>query len=178
VMRPADAVETAECWEIALLQKTRPTVLALSRQNLLAVRTEASTENKCARGAYVLNEAEGNAQVTLLATGSEIEIAMKARYLLTAQKVAARVVSMPCLELFDEQTEDYRQTVLGPGTVKVAIEAAGSMGWERYVGPDGGFVGMPGFGASAPYKDLYKHFDITAEHAAKTALGRLKRKGE
>jgi transketolase len=106
-----------------------------------------------------------------------VEIAMKARELLAAQGVAARVVSMPCWELFEEQDEDYRRATLGPGTVKVAIEAAGPMGWERYTGPDGGFVGMHGFGASAPYKELYKHFGITAEAAAEAALTRLKHKG-
>jgi transketolase len=114
--------------------------------------------------------------VTFLATGSEVEIALKAQDILAAQNVAARVVSMPCWELFDAQSEDYRRGVLGPGTVKIAIEAAGRMGWDRYVGPDGSGVGMHGFGASAPAKDLYKHFHITAEKAAETALHCLKRK--
>jgi transketolase len=152
-------------------------VLVLSRQNLTTLRTEEKSENLSAKGAYVLAEAQGKAQVALLATGSEVEIAMKARELLAGQGVAARVVSMPCWELFEEQDEDYRRATLGPGTVKVAIEAAGPMGWERYTGPDGGFVGMHGFGASAPYKELYKHFGITAEAAAEAALTRLKHKG-
>ena len=176
VMRPADAMETAECWEIALRERTRPTVLTLSRQNLPAVRTEASAENKCACGAYVLADAPG-AKVTFLATGSEVEIALKARDLLDAQGVATRVVSMPCWELFEEQKEEYRNAVLGLGTVKIAIEAACGMGWERYTGPDGAFIGMRGFGASAPYKDLYKHFGITPEAAAEAALARVRRKG-
>ena len=115
--------------------------------------------------------------MTFLATGSEVEIAMKARELLAAQNVAARVVSMPSWELFEEQGEDYVRTTLGPGTVRVAIEAAGPMGWERYTGADGAFIGMHGFGASAPYKELYKHFGITAEAAAEAALKRLKNKG-
>ncbi len=175
VMRPADATETAECWELALQQRSRPTVLALSRQNLAPVRVEDTRDNLCARGAYVLRESD-IAQVTLIATGSEIEIAMKARELLASANVAARIVSMPCFALFEEQDEDYRRAVLGPNTVKIAIEAAGAMGWERYTGPDGIFIGMHGFGASAPYKELYKHFGITAEAVAGTALARLKGK--
>jgi len=176
VLRPADAVETAECWEIALAQKTRPSILALSRQGLPTVR-EAGTENLSARGAYVLRESDGAAVVTLLATGSEAEIALKARELLQATGVPTRAVSMPCWELFDAQPESYRRAVLGPGTTRVAVEAAGPMGWERYTGADGGFVGMHGFGASAPYKDLYRHFGITAEKVAEAALSRLNRKG-
>jgi transketolase len=176
VMRPADAVETTECWELALTHKTGPTVLALSRQNLPTVR-DASAENKCARGAYALREADGKAQVTLLSTGSEIEIALKARDLLQAQGVGTRLVSMPCWELFEAQDQSYRDTVLGSTTVRVAIEAASSLGWDRYIGPQGGFVGMHSFGASAPYKEVYKHFKITPEHAVETALGCLKRKG-
>jgi transketolase len=177
VLRPGDAVETAECWEAALRETKRPSVLVLSRQNLATLRTEATKENLSAKGAYVIADSQGKAQVTFLATGSEVEIAVKARELLVQQNVAARVVSMPCWELFEEQGEDYVHTTLGPGTVKVAIEAAGPMGWERYTGNDGGFIGMHGFGASAPYKELYKHFGITAEAAAEAALKRLKNKG-
>ncbi|HYM18285.1 MAG TPA: transketolase [Micropepsaceae bacterium] len=176
VMRPADATETAECWQLALTQKSRPTVLALSRQNLAAVRTENSAENLCARGGYVLRESDEKAQVTLIATGSEIEIAVKARELLAAQGIAARVVSMPCTALFDEQDQGYRSKILASDTLKVAIEAAGPMGWERYIGSDGIFIGMHGFGASAPYKELYKHFGITAEAVADAALSRFKGK--
>jgi transketolase len=175
LMRPADPVETAECWEIALEQKTRPTVLALTRQNVATVRSDAA-ENKSARGAYVLKHGEGKAQVTFLATGSEVEIALKARDLLAAQQIVARVVSMPCWELFEEQPEDYRRAVLGPGTVKVAIEAAGPMGWERYTGPEGAFIGMRRFGASAPSKDLYIYFGVTPEAAAEAALACVARK--
>src|SRR5262249_9678531 len=153
-----------------------PSVLALSRQNLPAVRLTDSAENLCRRGAYVLREAEGTARVTLLATGSEIEIALKARELLQAKGVAARVVAMPSWELFDAQPDAYRKEPLGPGTLRVAIEAAGPMGWERYIGPDGIFIGMHGFGASAPYKELYKHFGITAEAAMDAVLMRLTKK--
>jgi transketolase len=174
LMRPADGVETAECWEIALREKTRPTVLALSRQNLATLRLEHSEENLSARGAYVLKESEGPAEVIFIATGSELEIAMAAREMLERRNIGARVVSMPCSQLFDEQSEDYRSRILAATAVKVAIEAASPFGWERYIGPSGAFVGMHGFGASAPYKELYKEFGITAEAAAEAALARLK----
>jgi transketolase len=179
VMRPADAVETAEVWEIALTQKTRPTVMALSRQNLSTLRTEPTSENRSARGAYVLKESEGPAKVTLLATGSEVEIAVAARGILQAKNVGTRVVSMPCWRLFEEQDAVYRANVLDPSTIKVAIEAASSFGWERYIGGSGlngsgGFVGIDHFGASASYKDLFTAFGITAERAAETALALLK----
>ena len=169
VFRPADAVETAECWELALAQKNRPSILALTRQNVPTVRTGHSSENLSACGAYVLAE-EANARVTFHATGSEVEIALKARELLKAKGILSRVVSMPCWELFEEQPETYRDRVLGHGTIKVAIEAAAPFGWERYTGPAGCFIGMHGFGASAPYKDLYKHFGIDPEAAAEAAL--------
>jgi transketolase len=172
VFRPADAVETAECWALALADKKHPSFLALSRQNLLTARTTHTDENMCAKGAYELAGAAG-AKVTLLATGSEVELAFKARDLLAAENIAARIVSMPCWELFEQQSETYRETVLGPGTVKVGIEAAVRFGWDRYVGSPGAFVGMRGFGASGPYKDVYRHFAITPEavvEAAKSAL--------
>jgi transketolase len=175
VMRPADAVETAECWELALNEKARPTVMALSRQNLPTVRSTVK-ENLSGKGGYVLTEAEGGkARVTLIATGSEVEIALKARALLQARNVPARVVSMPCWELFEEQSEAYRRATIDPATVRVAIEAAGPMGWERYTGADGAFIGMHGFGASAPAKVLYEKFGITAEAAAEAAFARSNR---
>src|SRR5690606_32618286 len=146
-----------------------PSVLALSRQNLPAVRTEHTDENLCARGAYELAPASSAARVTLLATGSEIEIALKARQLLEAEGIGARVVSMPCLELFEAQPADYRKRILGEGTVRVAIEAAVRYGWDRYIGADGAFIGMTGFGASAPAQELYRHFNITPEAAAAAA---------
>ena len=173
MLRPADAVETAECWEIALQDKTRPSILALSRQGLPTVRDEPGSENLSARGAYVLREAEGAAAVSLIATGSEVEIALSARDLLQAQGVGTRVVSMPSWELFEDQPDAYRNAVIDAGTVRIAIEAGSPMGWERYTGPNGAFIGMHGFGASAPAKDLYKHFGITAEVAMEAALARL-----
>ena len=169
VFRPADAIETAECWELALQAKDTPSAMVLTRQGLPAVRTEASADNLCARGGYVLSSAAGAARVTLLATGSEISIAMDAQKLLAADGIAASVVSMPCWELFDKQSETYRKSVLGAGTVRVAVEAGVRLGWDQYVGSDGCFVGMTGFGASAPAKDLYKHFNITSEAVAQAA---------
>jgi transketolase len=170
--RPADAVETAEAWAAALAEKTTPSALALTRQALAALRTEASPENLTAKGAYVLREAEGERDVTLLATGSEVEIAVAAADLLAAQGVKAAVVSMPCWELFERQGEPYRRAVLGTAP-RVGVEAALRFGWDRWLGERGAFVGMNGFGASAPAGELYKHFGITAEavvEAAKTLI--------
>jgi transketolase len=171
VMRPADAVETLECWTAALQTEGGPTVLALTRQNLPTLRTQDVAENLCAKGGYVLAEAEGGErQVTLIGTGSEVQIAMKARELLAAEGIRAAVVSMPCWSLFDRQTAKYRKSVLGAARLpKVAVEAGVEFGWERYLGSKGAFVGMTGFGASAPYADLYRHFGITAEAVAAAA---------
>ncbi len=174
VFRPADAMETAECWELALKARNRPSVLALSRQALPAVRTEETPENLCGRGAYELRPAgNGTARVTLLATGSEVAIAIEAQGVLEAEGIATRVVSMPCWELFDTQDAGYRASTLGAGTVRVAVEAAVGFGWERYVGDDGAIVAMSSFGASAPAKDLYKHFGITSDHIVRAAKQRL-----
>ncbi|CAK0770230.1 transketolase 1 [uncultured Gammaproteobacteria bacterium] len=162
VMRPGDAIETAECWAAALENAGCPSVLALSRQNLATLRTEHTEENLCARGAYVLAEAVGERRMTLLATGSEVELALKARERLQAEGIGTALVSMPCWELFDRQPVEYRKQVLGQGP-RVAVEAACKLGWERYIGIDGGFVGMTGFGASAPPEVLYAHFGITVE---------------
>lgn len=176
VFRPADVVETAECWSIALENAGGPSVLALSRQNLPTLRGHGVNENLSARGAYVLKEAEaaGGRKVTVLATGSEVELAMKARTLLEAEGIGTAVVSMPCWELFDRQPPAYRQAVLGSESgVRVAVEAACGFGWERYVGLSGGIVAMPGFGASAPADVLYRHFGITAEAVVAAARERL-----
>lgn len=173
VFRPADATETAECWALALALDT-PSILSLSRQNLPALRHEYTAENLCALGGYVISEAKIKAAVTIIATGSELEIAIKAQEKLVEKGVAAKVVSMPCWELFDAQPKSYREEVLGKDTLKVAIEAALGFGWERYIGTDGIFIGMNGFGASAPAKELYKHFGITAEHVVEAVMERLK----
>jgi transketolase len=162
VLRPADVVETAECWELALENASGPSVLALSRQNLPTLRTTHTDENLCAKGAYVLAEAQGTRQATILATGSEVEIAMKARELLAASGVNVAVVSMPSWELFGKQESAYIKKVLGDAP-RVAIEALSTFGWERWVGDNGAIIGMKNFGASAPADKLYQHFGITAE---------------
>ncbi|QCG98306.1 transketolase [Azospirillum sp. TSA2s] len=162
VLRPADAVETAECWQIALEATGSPSVLALTRQNVPTLRTEHTAENLSARGAYVLAEAEGERKATILATGSEVSLAMEARKALQAQGIGTAVVSMPSWELFERQDDAYKASVLGTG-VRVGVEAAIRLGWDRWLGANGAFVGMAGFGESAPYQELYKHFGITAE---------------
>ena len=173
VFRPADAVEAAECWELALKSATTPSVLALTRQNLPQIRSGKEPGNLSALGAYELVPAEGTARVSLFASGSEIEIAVAARTLLAARGIAARIVSVPSFELFAQQDDAYRAKVIGTASVKIGIEAAVSMGWDRLIGSDGIFVGMTGFGASAPYKELYAHFGITAEAVVQKALARL-----
>ncbi|MAS14536.1 MAG: transketolase [Nitratireductor sp.] len=173
VFRPADAIETAECWQVAIESRKAPSTLALSRQNLAPVRTSHETDNLCARGAYELAGSEDEAKVTLFATGSEVEVAMNAKALLDAAGHPARVVSVPCFELFEQQSDDYRKAVIGNAPVKVAIEAGIRQGWDAIIGSDGIFIGMTGFGASAPAPELYKHFGITAEAAANAAQKRL-----
>ena len=174
VYRPADAVETAECWALALRDDAGPSGIVLSRQGLPALRREYTPENLCAKGAYVLAEAGHHREVTLLATGSEVAVALAARDLLEADGIGTAVVSMPCWELFDGQDTDYQAMVLGPGTMRVAVEAAVRLGWDRYIGENGRFVGMGGFGASAPAADLYEHFGITAEAVADAARAGLR----
>ncbi len=148
VLRPADAVEAAECWEIALRNRKGPSSLIFARQALPALRRDGAGENLSARGAYVLEEATGPRRVTLLATGSEVALAVEARRRLEAEGIPTAVVSMPSWELFERQDAAYRREILGPGTVRVGIEAAVRLGWDRYLGEEGGFVGMTGFGAS------------------------------
>jgi len=172
VMRPADAVEVAECWKIAIESSNNPSVLALTRQKLPALRTTPADENLCARGGYVLIENE-EAVVTLMATGSEVSLAVNVQKALTEQGIEARVVSLPCWELFDKQDPDYKSHVLGGDSLKVAIEAASPFGWERYTGTDGLIFGLDHFGASAPFEDLYKHFGLTTDHIVNTITAAL-----
>jgi transketolase len=173
VMRPADAVETAECWQIALSQKTRPTVLALTRQNLPQLRLEAS-ENLSAKGGYRIKAAEAARKVVILATGSEVELAVACAAQLEAQGVGADVVSMVCTELFDEQQEAYRADLLPQGALIVSIEAASTFGWQRYTGTGGLNIGLDSFGASAPAGDLFAHFGFTADQIVPQILHNLK----
>ena len=174
VFRPADGIETAECWALALESRDTPSILALTRQALPTVRLNKSSENLCARGGYVLQDSNGPRQVTLIATGSEVHIALRAQDLLAAEGIAAAVISLPCWRLFDQQSETYRESVLGLQTLRMAIEAAGPVGWEKYIGVDGIIIGMKSFGASAPYEDLYSYFGITAEAVVKALKTKLK----
>jgi transketolase len=179
VMRPADSVECAECWELALLSKRTPTILALTRQGVPLLREIHTDENLSAKGAYVLIEPEGKRDVTLIGTGSEVALAVEAAKTLEGEGSKAAVVSMPCWKLFEDQDEAYRNAVLGTAP-RVGIEAAAEFGWSKWLGPNGTFIGMHGFGASAPAQDLYKHFGITAEAvaaAARSLIGKSRSKG-
>jgi transketolase len=172
VFRPADAVETAECWKAALAERKTPSIMALSRQKTAAVRTGGG--DLAAKGAYELLPADGEAKVTLFASGTEVAIAVAARAKLQADGVPARVVSTPCWELFGRQDEAYQASVIGAAPVRIGIEAAVRLGWERFIGEDGAFIGMSGFGASAPGELLYQEFHISADDvvaAAKAKLG-------
>ncbi|MDW8312658.1 MAG: transketolase [Burkholderiales bacterium] len=170
VLRPADAVEAAECWAVALAYTEGPSCLVFARQMLPHVRREAGEENRCAMGAYVLEEAQvGERRVTLLATGSEVALALKARQLLEDAGIGTAVVSMPCWELFVQQPNEVQRAILGDGTVRVACEAAVEFGWSRWLGARGAFLGMRGFGASGAPEALYQHFGITVEAIVEAA---------
>ncbi|MEC7797795.1 MAG: transketolase [Pseudomonadota bacterium] len=173
VFRPADTVEAMECWQIALQSKTTPSAMALSRQKTPAVRTVAAMENLSARGAYEIKAASGEARATLFGTGTELALALKAAETLEAEGVPTRVVSVPCFELFEQQDAAYQASVIGRGTVRVAVEAAIKQGWERFIGEDGAFVGMTGFGASAPAEVLYDKFGVTADAVVAAVKARL-----
>ena len=174
VFRPCDPVETLECWQLALENSHAPSVLALTRQNLPQLRRGNEPANSCAAGAYEIEPAEKDAaDVSLFATGSEVSIASAARKLLREHGVSARVISVPCFELFHRRPAAEREKVIGAAKVKVAVEAAVRQGWDAIIGSDGAFVGMTTFGASAPYKDLYQHFGITPEKVAAAALAKL-----
>ncbi len=177
VYRPADAVETAECWQLSLETSNTPSILALTRQGVPLQRTTFTTENKCAKGAYILAEAEGDLKTTIFATGSEVEIAINAREKLQEQGIGTRVVSVPCVELFNQQDSDYKVSILCNSSVKVAIEAAIKQGWERFIGPHGIFIGMEGFGASAPINELYENFGITADKVVERVKEKIEKNG-
>jgi transketolase len=172
VFRPADAVETAECWKLALTATKTPSVMALSRQKTAGVRGDAG-ENQSARGAYQLAGAGHPAQATIFATGTEVAVAMAARGLLEEEGIGARVVSVPCFELFEAQPLDYQEALIGETPVRVAVEAGVRQGWDRFIGTDGAFVGMHGFGASGTDKALYEHFGITPEGVAAAVKAKL-----
>jgi transketolase len=170
VFRPGDPVETAECWELILDAPRRAALIALSRQPMPLLRKEPGAENKSAKGAYVLLEAEGGERrLTLIGTGSELHLAVEAREILQKEGVPTAVVSMPCRLLFEEQDAAYKKAVMGATHARVAVEAAVEMGWDRYIGFQGRFVGMHGFGASGKIGDVYKKFDITTEAVVRAA---------
>lgn len=174
VFRPADVTETAECWQLALENENGPSAIALTRQDLEPVRLSYEDDNLCSRGAYEVAAADGDeAAVSLFASGSEVEIAMAAKAALDAAGHATRVVSVPCFELFEQQGEAYRASVKGNAKVNVGIEAAIRQGWDAIIGSDSLFVGMSGFGASAPYKELYAHFGITADAVVEAVQAKL-----
>ena len=173
VFRPADTVEAMECWQVALEHKHAPSALALSRQKTPAVRTVASDTNLSAKGAYEIRAAKGAARATLFGTGTELALALAAADVLEAEGTPTRVVSVPCFELFFQQPKTYQDSVIGRGTVRVAVEAAVQQGWERFIGEDGAFVGMTGFGASAPAEVLYEKFGITTDAVVAAVKGRL-----
>ena len=173
VFRPCDMVETLECWQLALEARERPSALALTRQNLPQLRLANDADNKCANGAYEISKADGEAKVSIFASGSEVSLAVEAQKLLAARGIPTRVVSVPCMDLLLELPKAQRDAIIGKAPVKVGVEAAIRQGWDAVIGSDGVFVGMDGFGASAPYKDLYRHFGITAEAVADAAQARL-----
>jgi transketolase len=173
VFRPCDAVETTECWQLALESRDRPSVLALTRQNLPQLSQNFLDTNRCAAGAYEIAAAEGEAQVSIFATGSEVAIAIEGKKLLATRGISARVVSIPCFELLMEAPEAARRAVIGDAPVKIGVEAAVRQGWDAIIGSDGAFVGMDSFGASAPFKELYKKFGITGEAIVNAALRKL-----
>ncbi|OUS11724.1 transketolase, partial [Rhodospirillales bacterium 47_12_T64] len=172
VFRPADAIETAECWELALESEDTPSVIALTRQGLPAQRKDIS-DNYSGYGAYILNPSVLDRQVTLLASGSEVEIALEGQKRLEEMGIGTTVVSMPCWEIFKQQPQHYRDEVLSPGTLTVAVEAALPFGWHEWIGQYGAFVGMNDFGASAPIDQLYKKFKITPEAIVEAVKARL-----
>lgn len=173
VFRPADATETAECWELALNAKETPSLLALTRQNLPEIRSYVK-ENLCEKGAYTIAEASGELKVTIFASGSEVSIALNAQKKLEGQNIGTRVVSVPCAELFFKQDSEYKVNYLCNNSIKIAIEAAIKMGWEKFIGPHGIFIGMENFGESAPSEELYKYFGITADNIVTKVLAKLK----
>ena len=173
VFRPADVVETAECWELALRATKTPSIIALSRQNLPQLRLKHSEENRSAKGAYVLSPATSKHHVTIIATGSEVSLAIEAQKQLEAQGIGASVVSMPCMDLFAAEPASYQDRTIDPKTVRIAVEAGSRQCWDRWIGRDGAFVGMNSFGASAPYEVLYKNFGITVDHIVRAARQRL-----
>ena len=174
VFRPCDGVETAEAWQLALNKTDAPSMIVLTRQDLMTARQSTDAENLSAKGGYIIRQSSIDAQAVIMATGSEVELAIKAAQELEKSDIAARVVSMPCMDLFEEQDEEYQKSVLGDdGIVRVAVEAGVRQGWDRWIGSKGDFIGMSSFGESAPYEELYEHFNITVETIVKSVKSRI-----
>ena len=173
VFRPADINETIECWEIALKSKNNPSAIALSRQKLSYVSEHNSGENMSAKGAYVLKKTSDNSNITLIASGSEVEIALEAQEKLKVLNINSKVISVPCFDLFDKQSKDYKEQLLGANTFKISIEASNESGWKSVVGKDGVTLGMTTFGKSAPYKDIYQLFNLTSDEIVKIVKAKL-----
>ena len=175
VFRPADINETIECWEIALKSRNNPSAIALSRQKLPYISEHKSGENKCSKGAYILKKTSDNTDVSLIASGSEVEIALEAQEKLRDSNIDSRVISVPCYNLFDKQNQSYKNEVLGKDTFKISIEASSESGWKSVVGKDGITLGLSTFGKSAPYKDIYKLFNLTSDEIVKIAKANVKK---
>ena len=175
VFRPADINETLECWEIALKSKSNPSAIALSRQKLPYVSEHSASENMCSKGAYVLKKTSDNADISLIASGSEVEIALEAQEKLKDLSINSKVISVPCYDLFQNQTENYKDGILGKDTLKISIEASSQSGWKSLVGKDGVTLGLSTFGKSAPYKDIYKLFNLTSDEIVKIAKAKVKK---
>ena len=167
VFRPADSIETLECWEIALKSSTNPSVIALSRQKLPFVTGTFLKKNMSRLGAYEIIETKSIPEVTLIASGSEVQIAIEAQKKLKNLNINSKVVSMPCQELFDKQSKEYREKIIDKESIKISIEAGSIFGWEKYVGPNGFSLGMKSFGKSAPYKKIFEHFNLTSDNIVK-----------
>tara|TARA_A100001011_G_scaffold307759_1_gene323162 strand:- start:246 stop:890 length:645 start_codon:yes stop_codon:yes gene_type:complete len=174
VFRPADINETLECWEIALKSKNNPSAIALSRQKLPYVSEHKSGENMCLKGAYILKGDKKNSKVSLIASGSEIEIALEAQEKLNSINILSKVISVPCYDLFDKQKDDYKNEILGENTFKISIEASSESGWKKVVGKNGVTLGMSTFGKSGPYKDIYKLFNLTSDEIVKLVKKNVK----
>jgi len=175
VFRPADINETIECWEIALKSKNNPSAIALSRQKLSYVSEHKSGENMCSKGAYILKKTSDNADLSLIASGSEVEIALEAQEKLKDSNINSNVISVPCYDLFDKQNQSYKDEILGKNTFKISIEASSQSGWKSVVGKDGATLGLSTFGKSAPYKDIYKLFNLTSDEIVKIAKAKVKK---
>jgi len=175
VFRPADINETIECWEIALKSKNNPSAIALSRQKLPYISEHNSGENMSSRGAYILKKNSNNPEVSLIASGSEVEIALEALEKLNNLNISSKVISVPCFDIFDKQNENYKKEILGENTFKISIEASSQSGWKKVVGKDGVTVGMSTFGKSGPYKEIYKLFNLTSEDVVKIVKSNVKK---